>query len=264
MAPLPATAQDSVPTPPATESASVLVDDRALHAPWSQLLARYVQPGEDGVNRFDYGGLKASKADAETLRAYISTLEETDVQTLSRDAQFAYWANLYNALTIQLIIDNYPVKSIMRIRPTLISIGPWKKDITSVGGRDLSLDDIEHEILRKQWSDPRVHYAVNCASYGCPNLQTKAWVAETLSDDLHAAARDFVNHPRGVTIRRDGRLQVSTIYKWFREDFGDSEAGVIAHLLQYADPDLTEKISANPDIRDHEYDWDLNDISRNS
>jgi len=123
----------------------------------------------------------------------------------------------------------------------------------------VSLDSIEHEILRQKWSDdPRLHYAINCASYSCPNLRTSPWTADTLDADLDAAARDYVNHPRGVTILERG-LRVSSIYDWFRKDFGASEEAVIAHLLTHAEPDLAEKIRDNPDIRDHAYDWSLND-----
>lgn len=234
------------------------------HSEWTRLLQTYVQPSEDGLNRFDYAGLQANAADRAILKGYIERLSTLDYESLSRDEQFAAYANLYNAVTIDLIMEHYPVRSIMRIRPTLVSIGPWKKDLIELNGEPKSLDDIEHGILRKQWDEPRVHYAVNCASFGCPNLQTKAWEAATLDEDLTTAAKAFVNHPRGVTIRKDGRLQVSTIYRWFREDFGDSEDGVIAHLLEYAEPELADQIRANPDIRDHEYDWALNDIPRDA
>ena len=105
-----------------------------------------------------------------------------------------------------------------------------------------------------------MHYAVNCASYGCPNLRTDAWYAATLDEELDEAARDYINNPRGVTVRRNGTLQVSTIYKWFREDFGGSNAGVIDHLLEHAEPELAAKIEAKRRITKHEYDWSLNDV----
>lgn len=228
------------------------------HAAWSALLQRYVVESPDGVNRFDYGALKASEADSAALDAYVASFADLDFEALGRDDAFAAWANLYNALTVQHIIGRYPVKS---IRSGYI-VGPWKRVKTMAGGREVSLDAIEHDILRKQWDDPRVHYAVNCASYGCPNLLTRVWEGATLDADLDAAARAYVNHPRGVSVRERGGLRVSTIYKWFREDFGGSEAGVIDHLRQYADPDLLAAIDANPDIKDYDYDWALNDIQR--
>ena len=130
-------------------------------------------------------------------------------------------------------------------------------DRVTVEGEDLSLDDIEHDIMRPAFEAAMVHYAVNCASIGCPNLKPTAWRAEGLDEELETAARNYVNHPRGVTVTPDG-LVVSRIYRWFRVDFGGSEAGVIDHLLRFAGPDLAAQIEANPDIAGHAYDWALN------
>lgn len=229
---------------------------QSRHAEWTRLLEAYIQESADGVNRFDYAGLKANTDDSATLDAYVASFETLDFDALSEDEQFAAWANLYNALTVQHIVGRYPVKS---IRSGYI-VGPWKRVKVLADGQEVSLDDIEHNILRENWDEPRVHYAVNCASYGCPNLLPKAWTGETLDEDLNAAARDYVNHARGVTIRSNGTLQVSQIYKWFREDFGGSNEGVIEHLLEHADEDLAAQIRANPRITKHEYDWSLNDI----
>jgi hypothetical protein len=127
----------------------------------------------------------------------------------------------------------------------------------TVEGEALSLDDIEHGVMRPRFDAAMVHYAVNCASIGCPNLKATAWRAEGLQADLEAAARAYINHPRGVTVTQDG-IVVSRIYRWFREDFGDSEDGVIAHLLTFADPQLAAQIEARPTIAGHAYDWSLN------
>lgn len=223
------------------------------HATWSALLGKYVKPSADGLNRFDYAGLKANATDSAALDAYIASFAALDVGALPRNQQYVTWINIYNARTIQYIRDQYPTKT---IKDSLF--GPWKKIFTTVNGTQISLNDIEHEVLRKQWSEPRTHYAVNCASYGCPNLKTSAWEVATLDADLTKAAQDFINHPRGVTVRSDGKLQVSTIYKWFKEDFGTSEANVIAHLRTYANPELQAQIDARPDIKNYEYDWSLN------
>ena len=231
-------------------------DDAELHQAWDELLGTYVVPGEDGVNRFDYGALKANAADAAKLDAYLERFADFDVETLDENEQFAAYSNIYNALTVQYIVGKYPTKS---IRSGYI-VGPWKRVFTTINGEEVSLDYIEHEILRVEWDDPRVHYAVNCAAYSCPNLQTDAWFGDTLDEDLDTAARAYVNDPRGVTIRRNGTLQVSTIYKWFREDFGGSNDGVIDHLLEYAEPELATQIQAKRRITKHEYDWDLNDV----
>ena len=228
----------------------------AQHAAWSTLLGKYVKPDGTGINRFDYAALKASATDSAALDAYVSSFASMDISSMSEDEQFAAWANLYNALTIQHIIGRYPVKSIR----SGYFVGPWKDVKTVADGKKVSLDDIEHNILRKEWDEPRVHYAVNCASYGCPNLLETALEADTLDEQLDLGARAYINHPRGVTIRKNGTLQVSTIYKWFQEDFGDSKDGVVAHLLEYAEPELAAQIRANPKITKYEYDWSLNDV----
>ncbi len=241
----------------APETVAASTEAQSMHTDWTVLLGKYVKASPDGLNRFDYGGLKANAADSAKLDAYVAQFATLDMENLTRAEQYVTWVNVYNALTVQYIRDRYPTKS---IRSGYI-IGPWKKVFTTVDGEKISLNDIEHEVLRKDWSEPRTHYAVNCASYGCPNLKTTAWEVTTLEADLTQAARDYINHPRGVTIRRDGKLQVSTIYKWFKEDFGKSEANIIAHLRQYASPELRAKIDANPDIKNYEYDWSLNDTN---
>ncbi|MEM1086638.1 MAG: DUF547 domain-containing protein [Pseudomonadota bacterium] len=227
-----------------------------FHTPWTEILQTYIVEGEDGVNRFDYGALRASDSDRAKLTAYIESYATLDMDALSDDAQFAAYSNAYNALTIDHMIGRYPVKS---IRSGYI-VGPWKQVKMTIDGEEISLDAIEHDVLRVDWDDPRVHYAVNCASIGCPNLRTQAWVAETLDEDLDDAARAFVNHPRGVKVLDRGGLQVSRIYKWFREDFGNSNAGVVEHILEYAEPELATQIRANGKIKKHAYDWGLNDV----
>lgn len=229
------------------------IEAAGIHAEWTELLQSYVSAGPDGVNLFDYGALKANAADSAALDAYIAMFADLAISELPRDEQYVAWINLYNAVTVQYIRDEYPTKS---IKDSLF--GPWKKIFTTAEGREISLNDIEHEVLRKDWDEPRTHYAVNCASFGCPNLKPTAWITDTLEEDLDAAARAYINHPRGVTIRKDGRLQVSTIYKWFKKDFGTKEAKVIEHLLQYAEPELAEQIRARPDIKSYAYDWSLN------
>ena len=121
----------------------------------------------------------------------------------------------------------------------------------------LSLNDIEHRILRPIWRDARIHYAVNCASLGCQNLEPTAYDAETMDSSLTEAARAYINHPRGVSIE-GGRLYVSKIYTWFVEDFGGDEKGVLSHLRRYANPDLAKKLEAFTASDAYRYDWALN------
>ena len=232
-----------------------------LHQPWDVLLGEYLIESADGVNRFDYDGLRGNDADRAALNTYIATLEATPVSTLDGADQFAFWANLYNAVTVRLIVDEAPESSIRQIRPRPWSIGPWGMELVSVEGRRLSLDDIEHRILRQEFEAALVHYAVNCASIGCPNLKPSAWRSETLDADLESAARAYINHPRGVTLTETG-VRVSRIYDWFKEDFGGDDAGVLAHLILYAEPELAERLRGERRIAGYEYDWALNEAPR--
>jgi hypothetical protein len=225
---------------------------------FDQILQRYVTTDSAGLNRFNYAGLRASAADRATLDTYIAGLESTRVSGLSRDAQFAFWANLYNATTIRLIVQRNPRSSIRDIKPTPVSLGPWKMTAATVEGRALSWDNIEHDILRVQWSDPRVHYAVNCASIGCPNIPRRAWRAATLNADLDAAARAYVNSPRGMRVEPDGRITISSIYVWFKKDFGNNDAGIINHLRRYATGPRLAALTPTVRIKGNTYDWNLN------
>ena len=232
-------------------------------APFDALLKRYVQPGADGVNRVDYGRWAASAADRAALSAYIDALAAARPSTLQRNAAFAYWANLYNAITLKVILDRYRVASIRDIKSDGLFdpkayLGPWRTKRVTVEGKRLSLDDIEHETMRPTFKDPRVHYSVNCASIGCPNLPTAAWRAASLDADLDAAARAFVNHRRGAEVMAGNKLRVSSIYKWFRDDFGADDAAVIAHLKRFAAPELAAKLAQVSAVGEDQYDWSLN------
>ena len=227
------------------------------HAAWDRLLARYLRPDSGGLNRVDYRAFKAEAHDE--LRAYLARLQGVVVTQLSRAEQFAYWVNLYNAATIDVVIARYPVNSIRDINISgLFATGPWGKKVIKVEGIDLSLDDVEHKILRPLWRDPQIHYAVNCASVGCPNLARIAYTGARLEAMLEAAARDYVNSPRGVSVR-NGVATVSKIYSWYVEDFGGHEATVLEHLRRYASPDLTPRLKSVTRIGGYDYDWRLNE-----
>lgn len=233
------------------------------HADWDRLLGEYVKPGSDGINRFAYG--RVSAADKAVLAAYLARLQALPVSPYPRAEQRAYWINLYNARTVQLVIGKYPVASIrdIRLNGTLSARffgGPWAAKTLKVEGVELSLDDIEHRILRPIWRDARTHYAVNCASLGCPNLSPRAYTAERMEAMLDEGARDYVNHPRGATVEK-GRLVVSSIYVWFGEDFGGSDAGILAHLRRYATPAKLAELAPFKSLGDNSdrYDWALND-----
>jgi hypothetical protein len=231
------------------------------HGDWQAVLDRYVTQHEPGVTSFDYG---AASRDGGTgmVAGYVDAMTKVNVDALNRDQQFAYWVNLYNALTVKVVLDHYPVDSIrdIDISPGLFSSGPWGKKLITVEGRTLSLNDIEHRILRPIWHDARIHYVVNCASIGCPALAPEAFDADKLEAQLDQAARDFINHPRAVRINADGGLVLSSLYDWYRDDFRKSDAEFIAHLRKFAGPELTKALGdiTELDIADYEYDWALN------
>ena len=226
------------------------------HSVWDAWLDRFVAKSAEGINRVAYA--QAGADGREALQAYIQSLAALDISTYNRAEQFAYWVNLYNALTIDVVLEHYPVESIREIKSGFFSFGPWGLELISVEGKALTLDDIEHRILRPIWQDARIHYAVNCAALGCPNLQRQAFTAANTESLLETAAREFVNHTRGVRVE-DGRLVVSSIYHWFEDDFGGNDRGVIEHLKIYADADLREALSRIDHIGDDRYDWQLND-----
>ncbi|NQU70382.1 MAG: DUF547 domain-containing protein [Rhodospirillales bacterium] len=230
------------------------------HTAWDAFLKKYVVTGPKGVNRLPYGQVAAE--DRRKLDDYIDHLSGISIKSYRRPEQLAYWINLYNALTVRLILQRYPVESILdlNISPGWLSVGPWGKKLLRVEGEEISLDDIEHRILRPIWRDNRVHYGVNCASIGCPNLAKSAYVGATVGADLTRAARLYINGGRGVNFD-DGDLYVSSIYKWFVADFGGNATGVIAHLKQYASPGLAAKLGNAGDISGYQYDWSLNETA---
>ncbi len=237
------------------ENSTQIVD----HSLWDAILVKYlVTDHPSAINRFRY--TTVTKKDQQSLTDYLTQLQKIKVKQLSRIEQKAFWINLYNGLTIKVILDHYPVKSIMDIdiSPGFFSNGPWDAKLLNIQGEDLSLNDIEHRILRPVFTDNRVHYALNCASLGCPNLQNKAFTATNMEQLLNDGARTYINHPRGAQML-GGKLQVSSIYKWFQTDFGGSGKKVITHLQQYAEGDLLSVLSTYKGKLKFNYNWNLND-----
>lgn len=230
------------------------------HSPWARFLDKYLRRSADGVHLIAYGEI--SKADVAFLDLYLRSLLETPVRRLNREEQLAYWFNLYNALTVRVVQRAYPVGSIRDINlgGGGLAGGPWGATLVTVEDQRLSLNDIEHRIIRPIWQDPRIHYAVNCAAIGCPNLAAVPWSGRDLDARLDAAAHAFVNNPRGVSFRRKG-VQVSRIYDWFVEDFGGNEEGVLDHLTSFAQPELAANLRSEGRIAGQFYDWRLNDAT---
>lgn len=228
---------------------------RADHSAFDALLAAHVRPDAERYNRVDYRGLKA---DLGALKAYVAALEALDPVALSPDEAHAYWINLYNAKTLQVVADAYPVASIKKINlggSFLFGSGPWKAKLVTVNGRALSLDDIEHEIVRGLFSDPMSHYGLNCASYSCPNLATRAFTGANIAALLRENAVDYVNHPRGVAVGSGG-ITASRIYSWYAGDFGGASR-LKPHWLSLAAPEKAARIAPAP-IVGYAYDWRIN------
>jgi hypothetical protein len=234
-------------------------DTRTIdHTAWDAFLAKYLDAKHpSGINRVNYKAV--SPEDRQGLEDYLGRLQAVLISSYSRDEQKAYWINLYNAATVKIILDNYPVTSIRKIKipPGLFTIGPWDGKVLAVEGEKLSLNDIEHRILRPIWKDPKIHYAVNCASLGCPNLAPVAFTGQNTERLLTEYAADYVNHPRGASVKSN-RLKVSSIYVWFQDDFGGNTAGVIQHLKQFARGDLAKQLQEYDGGLDDDYDWNLN------
>ena len=225
------------------------------HDYWDGFLQKYVYTATNGVNFVDYAAAKNESL--QSLNNYLETLSRLDITKYAKAEQMAYWINLYNALTVKTVLDAYPVKSIKEIDGGFFNRGPWKDKRIRVSQIDLSLDDIEHQILRVYHKDPRIHYAVNCASIGCPDLARTAYRGSKLDEQLTASAQAFINHPRGVDVE-DGEAFLSSIFSWYADDFGDSEEELLDHIRLYANDQLKAQLANVTEIADYDYDWQLN------
>ncbi|WP_020675173.1 DUF547 domain-containing protein [Geopsychrobacter electrodiphilus] len=228
------------------------------HAAWGTFLHKYLVVSKDGTpNLVRYGSVTA--ADHQALADYLTRLSTVTVSQLKRTEQKAYWINLYNALTVETILNNYPVSSIREIKSGWFSPGPWDLKLIKIERLDLSLNDIEHRILRPIWRDNRIHYAVNCASYSCPNLQSEPFTAENTERLLNQAASAYVNSSRGVKFEGD-TLVLSSIYDWYQVDFGGNETRLLNYLEGLADPELAGRLKAFKGSVAYSYDWHLNGL----
>lgn len=234
---------------------------RIDHSPLSIFLDEYRAYGKDGVARVAYHTVKAE--DQKQLNTYLEALQQVSVLSLNKHEQFAYWVNLYNAATLALILEHKPQNSIkeINISPGFFSSGPWGKEYLKVEGRLISLNTIEHNILRPIWKDPRTHYVINCASVGCPDIPEKALSAENLDQKLDKAAKTYINHPRGVAIE-GSEVTASSIFNWFSEDFGANDAEILDHIRLYADDNLLKNMKNATSIENYRYDWDLNYLKK--
>jgi len=222
--------------------------DSVDHGLYGELLQKYVKNGVVG-----YQGFKKEEA---KLDQYLNILEKTDTKALSRSEQFAFYVNAYNAWTIKLILSAYPgIKSIKDLGSLIKS--PWKRKIAPIDGDLLTLDNIEHDILRPRFKDPRIHFTVNCAAKSCPLLRSDPYQGDVLDQQLTEMTEAFINDP-GHNRLKGNTLYVSSIFKWYSEDFND---GIVAFFTKYARGELREKLQKQAKeikVEYLDYDWSLN------
>jgi hypothetical protein len=218
---------------------------------------------------FDYAGLKRDRS---VLDAYLAQLERVgpaDLATWSADERFAFWVNVYNAYAVALIVDHYPVASIRDVRD--LGDAVWKEPLVPLDGLRpdgqpgaLSLNDVEHGILRERFQDARVHAAVNCASESCPPLRAEAFRADRLDEQLDEQVRRWLSDPARNRLRADARvLEVSKIFEWFEGDFEREAGSVPAWIARHVPADQAAWVGASPapEVRYLDYSWRLNDAS---
>ena len=226
------------------------------HSVWQDILDEFLFEHESGVNRFDYKALKEDEIRNQLLIEYVLQLSDLDPRTYSKSEQLAYWINLYNSLTVYLVAARFPVESVRDIKLAPADMNPMDIKLTAVQKQQLSLNDIRNGILRPIWQDKRIHYALNTASIGCPNLSKRAFTSDNLEELLEEGAKAYVNHDRGVKVQ-DDQLIVSSMYFWYKADFEDNDKDVLGHLMTYAKPKLAEKLNQFTKF-DTEYNWSIN------
>ncbi len=227
------------------------------HTLWQSILDDYLVEDQSGINLFDYEGLAYDGN--KTLVEYLDKMNQVDPLKLSLPEQMSYWINLYNALTIQVIVENYPVDTIQELGNSIASKGPWDDPAIQINGRQLSLNDIEHRILRPIFGDYRIHFAVNCASTGCPNLATTAYGADNIEPLLTRSAKEYLAHPRGL--RFDGQtLHLSSLFKWYQDDFGDDFESMLQTLSRFTSKDISDRLQNHVSETVYYYDWSLNQL----
>ena len=242
-------------------AASQLVSiDRIDHAPLNTLLAKYV----DADGYVKYAAWQRSQQDRRALLTYLASLGKADRRAAaSKQARLAFWINAYNAVTIEGMLQEYPTDSIRNHTAKLFGYNIWKELPLIVGDSQYSLEQMEHEILRKM-GEPRIHFAIVCASVGCPRLRNEAYVANRLEEQLSDNARDFFSRPGNFRYdARQGTMQVSAILSWFGTDFGANQVQQFSRVKRYLPAD-SQAMAVNPKTRLSymDYDWSINDQSR--
>lgn len=220
------------------------------HDLFNQVLQEHVDKG-----KVDYAKLKANP---EKLETYLDLLAVAKPSEMPYNAQLAFWINTYNALIIKGVIDHYPTKSVRKVK---LFGGFFSRLKFQVARKKYSLNQIEHDIIRKEFVDPRVHFALVCASKSCPPLENSVYLPETIEEQLDAVTLKFVTDPEKVRLdRAKRRVYLSKIFKWYKADFTEGYDGVPDFLADYLPSEDADFVLAN-DVKFHylDYDWTLND-----
>lgn len=250
------------------QSGDTVAQTQIDYEPFERVLASYV----DEHGYVDYAGLKKNPIDLDTFIGQISQISPASHPALfpTREAKLAYWINAYNAWMLRLVVDHYPVKKVTSIGLIPHGVFLWRR--IQLGGRKMSLRHLENEIIRKQFGDPRIHFALNCASIGCPRLPQEIFHPERLDEQLEAAAREFNNQDRYVRVEAaSGRLVLSKIFDWYAKDFISEENGrsnrkvrkvtIQDYVWRYLSPARRRKLAGMEKVHIvfRDYDWGLND-----
>ena len=215
-----------------------------IHKTWDDLTRKHISSS----GKVNYAGFKKDK---EELVKYIKELQSyhKDVSSWSKNKRLAYWINVYNAVTVKLIVDNYPLKSITDLHGGK----PWDKKLINLGGTDYTLNVIEKKIIIAKFKEPRIHFAVNCAAKSCPKILNRAWTEDNIQRYLTKQTKAFLANSSQNTITED-KVVISKIFDWYKADFGTSNENVIKFINKYSDTEV--KSSAT--VTYNEYDWSLN------
>ena len=239
-----ATENDNKQAPVEHQDWQLFLDEFVIVLPNGRSVVAYKKVGEAANNR---------------LGKYIQSLTSIDPRSLSRPKQMAYWINLYNALTVKVILEHPGKDSITNMGSALFSFGPWDDELANIANRAVTLNDIEHRILRPIWGDHRIHFAVNCAAVSCPNLNAYAFSALNLNKMLDIAEKTYLRHPRALRFDDKGVLHLSSIFKWYRQDFATDETQLLEYLAGVR-TDIASKLTSYQGKIEYDYDWNLNSL----
>jgi len=219
------------------------------HETWNDLLQKNVKDG----GKVDYKGFIADK---DAFYQYLELLNNhhPNHKNWNEQERLAYWINAYNAYTVQLIVENYPIASIKDIKKGIPFINSvWDLKFITIEGQKYDLNNVEHSILRKKFNEPRIHFAINCASISCPNLRNEAYIPSKLDVQLEEQAHLFLGDPTKNTIAKD-KVELSKIFSWFGKDFKKE-----GNLIDYIQPYTETTIDDDADVSFGDYDWSLNE-----